>query len=188
MKYDARPVAAFNAAEVLAKRYGKEPHVLFEMLSAYYLDIAGEEWSSFATLTTRIIRKYSENIVIVAAMDWPQNLNALFNFEVKENNLAYGIMVYPGNKEDDKENVKKLKASHAIIITECGFERLNAREEIMRSTKEEYAVPLQKFISENGFSWFAWCYHPTRQPVLLNSYLLNDYSEWGQFVKDELLK
>ncbi|TSD03371.1 MAG: Endoglucanase [Parcubacteria group bacterium Athens0714_16] len=188
MKYDARPEIAKKTAEILAKRYGNESHVLFEILSALYLGINGKEWVEFASSIVSIIRKYSENIVVIAAMNWPQNLNALFDNQFEGNNIVFGIMIYPGSKDLDKINVKKLKENHAIIITECGYERLNPKEEMMKSTREEYALPLKKFIIENGFSWFAWCYHPVRQPVMLNSYSPEDFSEWGKFVKDELLK
>lgn len=188
MKYDARPEVAKKVAEILAQKYGKEPHVLFEILSAFYLGINGKEWSDFNSSVVDIIRQYSENIIVISAMDWPQNLNALFDNPIKGTNIVFGIMIYPGSRDSDKENVKKLKENYPIIITECGYERLNPKEEMMKSTKEEYAIPLKKFIIENGFSWFAWCYHPTRQPIMLNSYLPEDFSEWGNFVKNELLK
>ncbi len=187
MKYDARPEVAKKVAEILAKRYGKESHVLFEILSALYLGITGKEWMEFTSSIVNIIRKHSENIVVIAAMDWPQNLNALFDNKFNEQNIAFGIMIYPGSKDSDKMNLIKLKEDYAIIITECGYERLNPKENMMKSTREEYATPLKKFITENNFSWFAWCYHPTRQPVLLKSYNPNDFSEWGLFVRDELL-
>lgn len=188
MKYDARPEIAKKVAEVLSERYGEEPNILFEILSAYYLGINGKEWLEFSSSIVSIMRKHTENIIVVSAMDWPQNLNALFEYKLQENNIAYGVMIYPGNKDSDIENVRKLKESHAIIITECGYVRLNQKEQIMKSTEEDYAMPLKKLITENGFSFFAWCYHPTRQPVLLNSYAPDDYSEWGRFVKNELLK
>lgn len=188
MKYDARPEIAKIVAEKLAKRYGKESNILFEILSAYYLGINGDEWFKFSSSIVNIMREYTENIIVISAMDWPQNLNSLFEHKLQEDNIAYGIMIYPGNKESDTENVKKLKESHVIIITECGYVRLNPKEQIMKSTEEEYAVPLEKFIKKNSLSWFAWCYHPTRQPVLLNSYAQDDYSEWGRFVKEKLLK
>jgi hypothetical protein len=188
MKYDARPEIARGAAEKLAHRYGNEPHVLFEIISASYLGINDKEWLDFGSSIINSVRKYSENIVVIAAMDWPQNLKALFDVQFKGNNIAFGIMIYPGSKDTDRADVKRLKENNVIIVTECGYEALNPKEEMMNGTREGYALPLQRFFLENKLSWFAWCYHPTRQPAMLNSYAPGDLSEWGMFVKDELLK
>ncbi len=188
MKYDARPEVAKQAAEKLAQRYGSEPHVLFEIISASYLGVTDKEWLTFGSSVVNCIRKYSENIVVIAAMDWPQNLKALFKNTFTESNVAFGIMIYPGSNENDKADLAKLKEDHVIIVTECGYEPLNPKQEMMAGTKEGYALPLQELLVKNNLSWFAWCYHTTRQPVILNSYAPGDLSEWGTFVRDELLK
>ena len=187
MKYDARPEIAHNAAKVLSERYGKDPHVLFEIISVFYLGINDEEWSRFASSLVETIRKYSDNIVLVAGMDWPHNLNALLNTSVVGENIAFGVMIYPGSKKEDIQNIVKLKERYVIIVTECGYERLQPKQEMMKSTREEYAVPFKDLVLTHHLSWFAWCYHHTRQPVMLRSWDAHDYSEWGTFVKDELL-
>lgn len=186
MKYDANYNAAKSAAETLAKKYGKKIHVLFEPLSAYFLDVTQEEYQSISSELTQIIRKHSENIIIVSAVDWPQTLEYALNYKTNISNIAFGIMVYPGTTNEIKKIITLVKKHFPIVITECGYERVNPKEEVFAGTKE-YAVSLKAFLEENDFSWFAWCYHPTRQPVLLRSWSPNDLSEWGRFVKKDLL-
>ena len=96
------------------------------------------------------------------------------------------MIIYKCTKKKDKKNVIKVKNKHPIIIVECGYQK-NAKEEFLRGTKKKYAYELKKFLESNKLSWFAWCYHPTRQPIFLNSWNPDDLSEWGQFVKEELL-
>jgi hypothetical protein len=79
-----------------------------------------------------------------------------------------------------------VKKRFPVVITECGYEEINPEEDVLAGSID-YAISLKPFLEENNFSWFAWCYHPTRQPVILNSWNPKDLSEWGKFLKEELL-
>lgn len=185
-KYDANFEAAQKAAETLAKRYGTQNHVLFEPLSAYFLDVTKEEYQTASKKLVSIIRKYSDNIVIISAVGWPQTLEYALNYVVNIPNIAFGIMVYPGTTNEIKKIIIQVKKQYPIMITECGYENINPKEEVLAGTKE-YAIALKSFLEKNKLSWFAWCYHSTGQPVILRSWDPNDLSEWGKFVKEELL-
>src|SRR3989344_3584622 len=86
----------------------------------------------------------------------------------------------------NKEELLKLKAQRPVIITECGYQAKDPKEIALGGT-EAYALELKNYIEENRLSWFAWSYHPTRQPTLLNSWDPDDLSPWGLFVKENLL-
>lgn len=186
-KYDADPENVKKSIEILVKRYGKEEHVLFEPLSAYFLEVTREDWLIFSTELLEIIRKYSNNIVSISAVDWPQTLEFALDYVSKFENIAFGIMVYPGTTDKIKKIILKVKKNFPVIITECGYEEINPKEEVLAGTKD-YAVALKPFLEENKLSFFAWVYDPKRQPVVLRSWNQDDLSEWGKFLKEELLE
>ena len=185
-KYDADSENVKKSVEILAKRYGKEEHVLFEPLSAYFLEVTKEDFIGFSTELLKIIRKYSNNLVVISAVDWPQTLEFALDYSSKFDNIAFGIMVYPGTTNEIKEIILKVKEKFPIIVTECGYEEINPKEEVLAGTKD-YAIALKPFLEDNKLSFFAWVYHPKRQPVVLRSWNPDDLSEWGTFLKEELL-
>lgn len=186
-KYDADPENVKKSVEILAKRYGKEEHVLFEPLSAYFLEVTKKDWLSFSTELLKIIREHSNNIVGISAVDWPQTLEFALDYVSKFDNIAFGVMIYPRTTDKIKETILKVKEKFPIFITECGYEEINPKEDVLAGTKD-YAVALKPFLEENKLSFFAWCYHPKRQPVILRSWDPDDLSEWGTFLKEKLLE
>lgn len=187
MKYDVNSEKIKKSVETLAKRYGKEKNVLFEPISAYFLEVTKEDWLSFSTELLEIIRRYTNNIVIISAVDWPQTLEFALDYIPKFDNIVFGIMIYPGTTSEIKEIILKVKEKFSIVVTECGYENINPKEEVLAGTKD-YAIELKPFLEKNNLSWFAWCYHPTRQPVIIRSWNPKDLSEWGKFLKEELLE
>ena len=80
-KYDADAENMKKSVEILAKRYGSENHVLFEPTSAYFLEVTKNDWETFSKTLIEIIRKYSNNIIITAAIGWPQNLEFALDYK-----------------------------------------------------------------------------------------------------------
>jgi len=186
-KYDANYDYVKNITEELVKKYGKEEHVIFEPISAFFLEVTKEEWISVSNKLSNLIRNYSANLIMISSEGWPQNLEFALGHKPNTKNIAYGIMIYPGTTKEIKDVVIEINKKYPIIITECGYENINPKEDVLAGDKK-YATEFTKFIFEHKLSWFAWCYHPTRQPVLIRSWNPEDLSEWGEFVKYELLE
>lgn len=206
--FDADKERAKKALEILAKRYGKENHILFETFCTP-IDLSWEEWKSISQDFLKVIRRYSSSIVCINSVNWRQNsegkkvvgeidyaiedvqwyqnLKDILDNPLSEENIVYGAKIYSGVPEEDKNSIIELKKEHPILINECGYEK-NARENYMKGTKESYAYPLRNFLESNKLSFFAWAYHPTRQPTILNSWDPEDLTGWGKFLKEELLK
>jgi len=188
MKYDARKEIAENALITLAKKYGKEKHILFELFSMPN-DISWQDWRKTVTPWISKIRRHTKAILIINSVNWSTDLGMpLFN-PLNEQNIAYSVYIYPNFGNFD--SVIKVKKKYPVIITECGYADNSSAPEVFEGTKEKYAIPLKKLISKNKLSWIAWVYHPfgytSRASVLINSWNPNDLSEWGKFVKKELL-
>lgn len=190
LKYDASLDIAIKAAEILSSRYKKESNVIFNPFSAF-LESDKSDYLEATKILLKTIRKNTDSIVIISAVDWPQSLkHAPFEELNSEINIVYGVMSYYGNNtEEEKNNVVRVKQKgYPVIITEWGYQKNNPKEKALAGDLENYAKPVSYFIKQNKISSFAWCYHPTRQPCLLNSWDPDDLSEWGKFLRDFILK
>lgn len=209
LKYDSNKELAEKALEILAERYGKENHIIFETFCSI-VDLSWNEWKPIAQNFVNIMRKYTSSIIcingtkwredssgtkivgkkieyITKDVRWYQDLKSVLDNPIIDKNIVYGIMIYFGTPKEDRSAVVKVKRKYPVIIIECGYE-IDAKEEYLRGTKDTYAYPLKKLIEENNLSFFAWCYHPKRVPIILNSWNPKDLTEWGKFLKNELLK
>lgn len=188
LKYDANMEVAVNSADFLSSRYKEEPHIIFNPFSAY-LELTKDDYLKSTKILLKTIRNNTNAIIIISAVDWPQTLKyAPLNELENEVNVIYGIMFYYGDTmEEEKNNIIKIKEKgYPVIITEWGYQKNNPKEKAMNGGQYDYAKPLGDFMRQNKIGSFAWCYHPTRQPCLLNSWNPGDLSEWGKFLKEYL--
>lgn len=183
MKYDARKEVAFEALEKLSKRYGNEKHILFDIFSMP-IDIENGDWMNIAKEFVDMVRKNSENIIIVNGTNWSSDLGWALNNPIKSENIVYGICYYPLEKTKDLSIVLKVKGNYPVVFSECGY----IKDGYFKGNKEDYGEKLKNYVTEHRFSFFAWAYHPKRVPIILNSWDPNDLTEWGKFLKEELLK
>jgi len=181
-KYDAKKEVAFSALEKLSKLYGKEMHIIFDVFSMP-IDIENKDWIDIAQKFVNIVRKNSDNIIIVNGTNWTSDLSWVLESPIKSKNIVYGVAYYPLEMFQDFTGILRVKKKYPVIFPECGW----TPEGYFKGTKEDYGMKLKKYISENNFGFFAWCYHPKRVPVILNSWDPDDLTEWGKFLKKELL-
>lgn len=182
-KYDANQKVAFSALETLSKRYGQKEHVIFDVFSVP-IDIENKDWRNISQKFVDRVRENSENIIVVNGTNWTSDLSWVLESPINSRNIIYGFCYYPKEMFQDLTTVFKVKEKYPIIFPECGW----TPEGYFKGTKEDYGMKLKKYISEDRFGFFAWCYHPKRVPVLLNSWNPNDLSEWGKFLKEEILE
>lgn len=129
--------SAADAAEffgVMAKRYGKYPHVIFEI----YNEPVSETWDelkAYADTVITEIRKYSTNLVVVGTPMWSSSTGDPVDNPVLDDNVAYTYHYY-GNQHSvnaDAHGGTNLSLNHAagvrksiaaglsVFITEWGF-------------------------------------------------------------------
>lgn len=182
MKYDAKKEVAFKALEKLSRLYGKENHIIFDAFSMP-IDIKNEAWINIAQKFVDIVRENSENIIIINGTNWASDLSWILDNPINSKNIVYGFCYYPLEMFKDLTDVLKIKEKYPVIFPECGY----TKEGYFKGTKEDYGMKLRKYIFNYKIGFFAWAYHPKRVPVILNSWNPNDLTEWGKFVKEELL-
>ena len=182
-KYDANKDVAIDALRTLSKRYGKEKHIMFEIFSMP-IDIENDKWREISQKFVSVVRENSNNIIIVDGTNWSSDLSWILKNPIKSKNIIYGRAYYPQEMFQDLTIVLKVKEEYPVIFPECGY----TKEGYFKGIKEDYAMKLKRYIFENNIGFFAWAYHPKRVPIILNSWNPNDLSEWGKFLKEELLR
>lgn len=182
-KYDSRKEIAFSALEKLSKLYGKENHIIFEVFSTP-IDIKNKDWIDISQKFVDIVRKNSKKIIIVQGTNWTSDLSWVLDNPISSKNIVYGFDYYPLDLfEQNISVVLRVKEKYPVIFPECGY----TKEGYFKGTKEDYGMKLKKYIFENKIGFFAWAYHPKRGSAILNSWNPNDLTEWGKFLKEELL-
>jgi hypothetical protein len=182
-KYDANKKLAFNVLNKLSKEYGKEEHIIFDIFSMP-INIDKNDWRNVSKNLVEIMRKNTKNILIINGLNWSSDLSWVLKNPLPSKNIIYGITYYPFINSQNEDYVLNVKKKYPIILSECGYTKEGT---YFGGNKKDYGGKLKKLIEENNISFFAWAYHPKRVPIILNSWGPNDLTEWGKFLKEELL-
>ncbi len=181
-KYDASKNVAISALTLLSELYGKEDHIIFDVFSMP-IDIENQDWIKIAQEFVDLVRKNSDNLIIINGTNWASDLSWVLENPIKSNNIVYSFDYYPMEMFQDLSDTLKVQKKYPVIFSECGY----TEGGYFKGTKEDYGVKLKKYLFENNIGFFAWVYHPKRVPIILNSWDPSDLSEWGKFLKEELL-
>ena len=180
-----------NAWRIIARRYGQESHVLCEIFnepapgnqavpSLGLSPLLWSTWRSEAIKIIRIIRKHTQNIILVAGTNWAYNLKDIVKNPIRQKNIAYAVHPYPIRK-DWKQVLSLIVKKYPLIITEWGFKK-NTKQMFMKGSRSGYGLPFVKYCRQKRLSWVAWCYSPSWGPAMLASWNKADYTPWGKFV------
>lgn len=132
VNFSAADAAAFFGT--MAKRYGKYPHVIFEI----YNEPVSETWDelkAYADTVITEIRKYSDNLIVVGTPLWSSATGDPVANPVNDKNVAYTYHYY-GNMHSVNADAhggsnismnhaagvrKAVAAGYSVFITEWGF-------------------------------------------------------------------
>lgn len=181
-KFDANKEVAINVLKKISKRYGNKENVMFEVFSSPQ-EIDNICWADIAQELVSVVRKNTNNIVFVAGTSWGTDLSWVFAKPISFENIVYTSNYYSLKAYDYSFVFEKIKKKYPVLFAECGWQPSG----YFAGTRKDYGEKLKKYVVEEGISFFAWVYHPKRVPVLLNSWDPKDLSEWGKFLKEELL-
>lgn len=93
--HQAEAVAFFTE---MAERYGKQPHVIYEIFNEPEKDETWEQVKDYATAVIGAIRKHDpDNIVIVGSPEWDQRIDTVAADPLKgQTNVMYSVHFYAG--------------------------------------------------------------------------------------------
>ena len=106
----------------MAERYGKYPHVIFEI----YNEPVSESWAdlkAYADTVIPEIRKYSDNLIVVGTPMWSSQAGDAVANPIDDKNVAYTYHFYADlhNMPDHIESSNKaLAAGLSVFVTEWG--------------------------------------------------------------------
>jgi aryl-phospho-beta-D-glucosidase BglC (GH1 family) len=178
-----------------SKRYGKRKNVIFEIfnepapgekedtergLSALFW----RDWKKKVEEIIRIIRKNSNNLILVAPIKWAYDLSKVKEDPINEENIAYSIHPYPIHK-DWEDNFEKVGEKFPLIVTEWAFKEIT-NTDFLRATKEDYGNLILDYMEKKGIGWVAWCYDKEWGPKILASWGKGDYTNWGEYITKKL--
>jgi len=144
--------------EDMARTYGKNPHVIFEI----YNEPVNVSWSvvkSYAEPVIRAIRRAgSNNLVIVGTPTWSQDVDLAANDPITSDaNVAYTLHFYANTHKQSLRDKAKVALDRAIalFVTEWGTCSADGNGTINESESQTWL----RFLQDNGISWANWSLH-----------------------------
>lgn len=126
----------------MAERYGKYPHVIFEI----YNEPVSESWDdlkAYADTVIAAIRPHSKNLVVVGTPMWSSMAGEAVKAPLADENVAYTYHFYANLHKTEshlKSSNDAMAAGLSVFVTEWG-----GIDEIF--TKESYKTELEKFLA-----------------------------------------
>lgn len=139
----------------MAQRYGKYPHVIYEI----YNEPVEDTWADLKKYATEVIfeiRKYDpDNIVLVGCPHWDQDIHLVAESPLQGfNNIMYTVHFYAAThgdylRERTEEAVKK---GIPVFISESGATEASGDGKIDPVSEEQWIQMCERL----GISWVCW--------------------------------
>lgn len=139
----------------MARKYGKYPHVIYEI----YNEPVEDTWTDLKKYATEVIteiRKYdADNIVLVGCPHWDQDIHLVADNPLQGfNNIMYTVHFYAAThgeylRERTEDAVKK---GIPVFISESGATEASGDGKIDAESEEEWI----KMCERLGISWICW--------------------------------
>ena len=109
----------------MAREWGQYNNVIFEIFNE---PLENQSWGSIKTYAdevVKVIRQYSDNLIVVGNRSWDQYPNEAASNPVtdSENNTAYTFHYYAGSHETNREGANAVSAMNSglsVFVTEWG--------------------------------------------------------------------
>lgn len=136
----------------MAKTYGKQPHVMFEIWN----EPAKASWSevrSYAIDLVAEIRKYSSNVVIVGSPEWSKAVDQAAANPVPGDNIAYTFHFYAcTHGATYRSKVEAASSKIAIVFTEWGTTEASGGGSVCISETDAWL----SLAANKKISWANW--------------------------------
>jgi endoglucanase len=146
---------ALDFFEKMAKEYGKQPHVIFEVYNEP-MNVSWPVVKSYAEQAIRTIRAAgSNNLVIVGTPNWSQDVDVAANDRIRsDSNVAYTLHFYANTHRQFLRDKAKtaLDRGVALFVTEWGTCSADGNGAVDENETRSWLT----FMRANGISWANW--------------------------------
>lgn len=134
---------------------------------------------------TAVIRRHSDNLVILAGGNWAYSLKGIRELPPSDSNVAFSWHVYAGKENNDEARwaaaFDNLSKDYPVIVSEWGFDE-NGPPGFKGGVGDFGAKFATNWLEGRNLHWVAWCWHDAIGPAMLRQ----DFSTptpFGSFVK-----
>ena len=183
-----KPMMSYDRAKVFfkhfAKKYGKRKNVIWEICN----EPNGCEWAAdikpYAKKIIPLIRKYSQNIIVVGTPTWSQDVDVVANDRLTgkyKKNVCYTLHFYAATHKDDLRNRVKTAIGKGlpILCTEFSICEASGAGTLDTSSGNAWISLLRK----NGIGYVSWSLCNKDEAASL---LLPSCQRTGGFKKSDL--
>ena len=138
----------------MAKKYGKHPHVIYELYNEPVED-SWDDLKQYAQTVIREIRKYDpDNIILMGCPHWDQDVHLVAESPLTGvSNVAYTLHFYASTHKDYlRDRMREAAKRIPIFVSECGVTEASGDGEI----NEEEAQKWVDLMEELHIGWVFW--------------------------------
>lgn len=192
---DNNPMTNIEEAKTFFKEISEEykdnKNIIYEICNE---PNGGTNWDNdirpYAEEITKIIRKNTDNIIIVGTPTWSQDVLDAAQNPIEEKNIMYSLHFYSGTHKEEL----RIKASEAlktipIFVSELGVSDASGNNGVYLEEAKKWL----EFINNNNLSWAVWSLSDKDESSALlkpgtnkTNITDNDLTEAGIFIKQQL--
>lgn len=173
--------------EEMASYYKNTPNVIFEICNEPNGNTKWEDVKAYAEYIIPVIRKYSNNIIIVGTPTWSQDVDLVT--KLNDNNTMYALHFYSGtHKQYLRDKVDKALSNNIpVFVSEFGVSDASGNGGVYL---DEAKVWLE-YLNNKKISWVNWSLSDKNESSALlkpssSKVEDNNLSESGKFIKEQL--
>ncbi|MBR1688596.1 MAG: glycoside hydrolase family 5 protein [Prevotella sp.] len=139
----------------IAQKYGKNPHVIYEIYNEPVED-TWDELKQYATEVITEIRRYDpDNIILMGCPHWDQDIHIVAERPLQGfSNIMYTVHFYAATHGDDlrQRTERAVRAGIPVFISESGATEASGDGKIDPESEEQWIQLCERL----GISWVCW--------------------------------
>ena len=175
----------------ITEKYKNTPNIIYEICNEPNGDTSWNDIKMYAEEIIPVIRKNSNNLIIVGTPTWSQDVDSVIGNKIDDKNTMYALHFYSGTHTDYLRNKAKnaLDNGIPIFISEFGVSDASGNGGVYLEEADKWF----EFIDNNNLSYINWSLSDKNESsalLLPNNNEINDntLSESGKYIKRVLTK
>ncbi len=175
----------------MAKRYGRHPHVIYEIYNEPLAISWADKIKPYAEKVIAAIRAHDpDNLIVVGTPHWSQDVDIAAADPIRDPNVAYTLHFYAGTHKASlrAKAVKALNRGAALFVTEWGTCNADGKGPVDEKSTREWLA----FMREHQLSHCNWAIYDKRETASIIAPRSSAKGHWkesdltpsGKFARD----